>query len=532
MLKVEGLRLEIAGRVLIEDAQFTVADDEKVAIVGRNGAGKSSLVTVLLGTAGAHVHATGEIVRTGSFTHLPQVPVERGLGVEPNGLSHVLSARGLDRLDADVHHARDAMATSPTEANIERFSELEATFTAKGGYTAEGEVARLAAGLGLEELLLLEDLSSLSGGQRRRVDLMRVLYEGAGTMVLDEPTNHLDRTAKRWLFAELARTPGALVLISHDVVLLDQAIDKVLHVAYGSVTEYKGNYSAYLRQAREARERSEVLAKREDAEIKKLKEFADRLRHSTEKQARKAKIADRKVERLEATRTKVGPRERGSSFRLPVPPRSGDDVLIADRLSVAYGTHCVVRSTSLLVGRGDRVMVVGRNGAGKSSLLRCLAGVQVPTSGDVRYGANVALGYFAQEHEQLDPGRSALEHMEDSPLVTEVDRRKLLGAFGLQGETVLRAPEQLSGGERAKLALALLAAGRANLLVLDEPTNNLDPASVVAVARMLVGWPGTVLAVSHERAFAESLDPTHAVLLPEEHVDLWREEYLDLVELR
>lgn len=532
MLTVEDLHVEVAGRTLIDHASFTVADGEKVAIVGRNGAGKTSLLSVLLGAPAPHVHSRGSVTRTGTFTHLPQVPVERGCGVEPNGLSHVLSARGLDRLDADVHHAREAVAADPSPSNVERFADLEAAFTARGGYAAEGEVARLAAGLGLAEALLLEDLSTLSGGQRRRVDLMRVLYEEAGTLVLDEPTNHLDRTAKRWLFAELARLEGALLLISHDVALLDHSIDKVLHVADGAVAAYKGNYSAYLRQAREARERSELLATREDAEIRRLKEFADRLRHSTETQARKAKIADRKVARLEATRTQVGRRERAVRFRLPTPPRSGDDVLQASHLAVAYGSLRVLRATSLLVGRGDRVLVVGRNGAGKSSLLRCLAGVQLPTHGEVRYGVNVELGYFAQEHEQLDPERTAIEHLHDAPLPSDVERRKLLGAFGLTGETVLRGPDELSGGERAKLALAMLAAGRANLLVLDEPTNNLDPASVVAVAEMLVGWPGTVIAVSHERAFAESLAPTHAVLLPEEHVDLWREEYLDLVELR
>jgi ATPase subunit of ABC transporter with duplicated ATPase domains len=532
MLRVASLHVEVAGRVLVDDAAFTVADGEKVALVGRNGVGKTSLLSVLLGRPAPQLTSRGEVVRQGTFTHLPQVPVDRGLGVEPIGLSHVLSARGLDRLDAEVHAARAAMAEDPSDERITRFTELESQFTAKGGYVAEGEVARLAAGLGLREELLLEDLASLSGGQRRRVDLMRVLYEGAGTLVLDEPTNHLDRTAKRWLFSELASLPSALVLISHDLALLDQAIDKVLYLREGIVEEYKGNYSAFLRQSAESRARSELLAKREDAEIRRLKAFADARRHSTEKQARKAKIADRKVARLEATRTKVEKRERGSTFRLPSPPRSGDDVLAITGLRVAYGRHVVLTSTSLLVGRGDRVLVVGRNGAGKSSLLRCVAGVQAPNDGSLRYGANVALGYFAQEHEQLDPDRTALEHLEESPLVTEVERRKLLGAFGLTGETVQRTPDHLSGGERAKLALALLAAGRVNLLVLDEPTNNLDPASVVAVARMLTGWPGTVVAVSHERAFAEALDPTHAVLLPEEHVDLWREEYLDLVELR
>ena len=532
MLRVSSLSVEVAGRVLVEDASFTVADGEKVGIVGRNGAGKTSLLSVLLGRPASHVRHRGEVSRMGTFTYLPQVPVERGLGVEPIGLSHVLSARGLDRLDADVHAARAAMAEDPTTERIESFSELEAAFTARGGYGAEAEVARLAAGLGLREELLLEDLESLSGGQRRRVDLMRVLYEGADTMVLDEPTNHLDRSAKRWLFDELAKLPGTLLLISHDLALLDQAIDKVLHVADGHVTEYKGNYSAFLRQSAEARERAEVASKREGAEIKRLMQLADERRHSTEKRARQAKVFDRKAERIAQNRTRVGPKERTTTFRLPAPPRSGDDVLELAGLRVAYGRHVVLARTSMLVGRGDRILVVGRNGAGKSSLLRCLAGVQEPSEGKLRYGANVELGYFAQEHEQLDLDRTALEHFEDTPLKTEVERRKLLGAFGLSGETVEHTPDALSGGERAKLALALLAAGKVNLLVLDEPTNNLDPASVVAVARMLTGWPGTVVAVSHERAFAEALDPTHAVLLPEEHVDLWREEYLDLVEQR
>ena len=532
MLRANQLTVEVAGKALVRDATFMVADKEKVGIVGRNGAGKTSLLSVLLGQAGPHIVHRGEVVRTGTLTYLPQVPIAGGQGVEPIGLSHVLSARGLDRLDADVHAARAVMARDPTPEAIEAFSELESAFTDRGGYGAEAEVARLAAGLGLREELLLEDLESLSGGQRRRVDLMRVLYEGADTTVLDEPTNHLDRSAKRWLFEELAKLPGALLLISHDIALLDEAIDKVLHVADGSVTEYKGNYTAFQRQAAEARDRAVVMAKREDAEIRRLRQLADERRHSTEKRARQAKVFDRKAERIEQNRTKVSAKERGSTFVLPTPPRSGDDVLELKDLRVSYGRHVVLRHTSLLVGRGDRILVVGRNGAGKSSLLRCLAGVQEPTDGSLRFGVNVELGYFAQEHEQLDANRSALEHMADTPLKTEVERRKLLGAFGLTGDTVLNSPDELSGGERAKLGLALLAAGKVNLLVLDEPTNNLDPASVVAVARMLTGWPGTVIAVSHERAFAEALHPTHAVLLPEEHVDLWRDDYLDLVERR
>jgi len=182
--------------------------------------------------------------------------------------------------------------------------------------------------------------------------------------------------------------------------------------------------------------------------------------------------------------------------------------------------------------RGDRIVVVGRNGAGKSSLLRCLAGTQVPTGGEVVLGANVVLGYFAQEHEQIDPTRTSLDNLDQSVLTTDAERRALLGSFGLSGKAANQLPPTLSGGERAKLGLAMLAAGQANVLILDEPTNNLDPGSIEAVGRMLSRWPGTMVVVSHDRSFVEALEPTHYLQLPDERADYWREEYLDQVELR
>jgi ATPase subunit of ABC transporter with duplicated ATPase domains len=201
-------------------------------------------------------------------------------------------------------------------------------------------------------------------------------------------------------------------------------------------------------------------------------------------------------------------------------------------LGVRYDGPDVLRKVSFTIGRGDRLAVVGRNGVGKSSLLRCLAGVQEPTRGSVSLGVNVTLGYFAQEHEQLDRSLTALEHIDDSILPTDVERRGLLGAFGLAGELVHQLPPTLSGGERARLALAMLSAGHANLLVLDEPTNNLDPNSVEAVGAMLREWTGTLVVVSHDRLFVASLEPTYCLQLPDERFDLWREENLDEVELR
>ncbi len=532
MLIVRELGIEIGARRLVNPVSFSIGDGEKVGLVGRNGAGKSTLLSVLLGEHPEHLRITGTVTHQGTLSHLPQEPIPGGLGVEPIGLSHVLSARDLDRIDADMQHARHALAADPTEATIAAFTELEADFRERGGYEAESEVARLAAGLGLKEDLLLEDLDSLSGGQRRRVDLMRVLYENPDTMVLDEPTNHLDKAAKRWLFDELERFAGTVIVISHDLVLLDRAIDRVLSLRDAQVREYKGNYTKFLALEAAQREAEEKLAATQDAKIKQLSTLADSMRAQTEKRARLAKVLDRKVERLKEDRVVVTKAERKVTFHLPTPPRSGDVPLTVEHVKVSYGNLSVLRDSTFITRRGDRIVIVGRNGAGKSSLLRCLAGTQTPLAGTIRFGANVTVGYFAQEHEQLDFSRTVFENLENTTVPTDAARRSLLGAFGLKGSAAHQLPGTLSGGERAKLALAILAASHANLLLLDEPTNNLDPASVEALGIMMRRWKGTIVAVSHERGFVEQLEPTHAVLLPEEYFDLWRDDYMDLIERR
>jgi ATPase subunit of ABC transporter with duplicated ATPase domains len=511
---------------------FSVGNGDKVGLVGRNGAGKSTLLSVLLGAQPEHLRIGGSIQIQGTLGFLPQEPVPGGEGVDPIGLSHVLSARGLDKLDALMHSTRQLMSEDPSAENIEAFGEAENEYRERGGYESDAEIARLAAGLGLEEELLLEDLSNLSGGQRRRVDLMRVLYQQPETMVLDEPTNHLDKAAKRWLFDELERFRGTVLVISHDLPLLDKAIDRVLALRDGQLREYRGNYSKFLKLEEERIVAEERIAATQDAKIEQFSKLADSMRGQTEKRARLAKVLDRKVEKLQDERINVTKREKKVTFQLPVPPRSGDVPLTVENLSVSYGSQQVLRDTKLILRRGDRIVIVGRNGAGKSSLLRCIAGVQEAQAGTIRFGANVTVGYFAQEAEQINYDKTVLGNLDASTVESDLKRRSLLGAFGLKGDAADQNPRTLSGGERAKLQMAMLAASDANILLLDEPTNNLDPGSVEAVGDMLRSWKGTIIAVSHERQFVEALEPTHAILLPEEYFDLWDDEYLDLIEQR
>ncbi len=518
--------------MLVSDASFVVGAGEKVGLVGRNGTGKSSFISVVVGEPTPQLRHRGNVRLLGSYGFLPQAPVPGGLGLEDTGFSHILSGRGLDVLDDALGTARQAMAEDSSEENIELFTDLQDKFQSNGGYEAESVMARLADGLGLRQELLLEDIESLSGGQRRRVDLMRVLFLEPELMILDEPTNHLDRSAKRWLLDELERFPGALLVVSHDLKLLDQSISKVLHISNQRLTEWKGNYSKFEAQHeadQSQRERASALERRE---ITRLSTQADSMRGSTAKRAKIAKSLDKRVERIEGQRTHVDKREKASKFRLPTPLRSGATPLEINKLAVRYGYNEVLSNVTFHVTRGDHIVIIGRNGAGKSSLLRCLAGVQEPTNGVVEFGTNVQVGYFAQEHEQIDPALTSLGNVSDSVLTTERERRTLLGSFGLPSKATDQLPGTLSGGERAKLGLAMLSAGEANFLLLDEPTNNLDPSSISAVGSMLGHWPGTIIAVSHERSFVDALRPTYCLRLPEEIYTHWRDEYLDDVEMR
>jgi ATPase subunit of ABC transporter with duplicated ATPase domains len=514
--------------VTLEQTSFTVREGDKVGLVGRNGAGKTSLLKVL---AGENPPAAGKAIVRGRPGFLTQDP--RSLRVASGtGLAHVLSGRKLDEAAERVEKLRLAMEEHPSERAIARYSKAEDHFASLGGYAAEAHVRQLVAGLGLGSERIDLPLSVLSGGERRRVELARILFAGTDVLMLDEPTNHLDNDAKTWLMGFLRDYRGALLVVSHDLDLLDAAITRVLHLDNGQIVEYKGTYSQYLEARAADVERQRRLASRQQAEIKRLSSLADSMRHQTAKRARIAKSLDNRVARLQSSAI-AGPSRSGYKYRVrfPTPPRAGRLVLEVSGLTQAYGGPPVFSDVSFAVERGERVLVMGLNGAGKTSLLRILAGQSSPVAGSMKIGVSVVPGYYAQEHETIQAGVSVLDHLKALSAAPETELRGLLGMFGLRGEIAFQDAGTLSGGEKTKLALALLVAGRHNLLLLDEPTNNLDPPSREAVGQALAAWPGAMIIVSHDVGFVSELTPDRVLTMPEGVEDGWSDDLLDLVAL-
>jgi ATPase subunit of ABC transporter with duplicated ATPase domains len=535
MLSVRGLSVEVGGTLVVEGAALTVRAGDSVGLVGRNGAGKTTLLKVLGAMAEPKA---GVIQRPDAFGYLPQDPHLDQIPGHVTALTHVLGGRDLDALADRLEELRLKMEAEPGEdALVRKWSRAHDRFEHEGGYAAEAEAKRLLAGLGLRQDRAAMPITVLSGGERRRVELARILFAGSELLLLDEPTNHLDNDAREWLFGFLRSYRGGLVIVSHDLELLDESITRVLHLDrpgeadVGELTEYKGTYPQY----KAARERDELrlakIAARQQTEIARLQALVDRWGAKASKAAF-ARSLETRIDRIRREGVEAPAARRGLRLRLPEPPPSGRTSLTVHGLAKSYGGPPVFDDLSLEMGRGERLLVLGLNGAGKTSLLRILAGSAEADRGTVTWGHQVTVGYYAQEHEGIRAGASVLAHMaEASPGQGDQLRRRLLGMFGLSGDKVHQDASTLSGGEKTKLALSLLVAGRHNLLLLDEPTNNLDPPSREAVAAALASWGGTMVLVSHDVGFVRDLAPDRALLMPDGDVDHWSDDLLDLVEL-
>ena len=534
MLQVRDLAVEVGGAVIMDGISFTVRARDKVGLVGRNGAGKTSLLKVLGGAAEPH---RGVVHRSGGFGYLPQDPRLDGVDDATPAIRHILSGRGIDEAMTRLEKLRLQMEEDPSERNVLRFTRAEEHFRDGGGYSAESEARRIAHGLGLEPDRLDLPVGALSGGQRRRVEIARILYAGSDILLLDEPTNHLDSDAKEWLLGFMRAYRGGLLVISHDLDLLDEAITRVLHLdryddeSLGTMHEYKGTYSQYLVAREKDEARLAKMAQRQAKEIDRLQTIVDRFGAKATKAAMAHSI-EKRIARIEANAVEVSRGTRSVRVKFPPAPPSGRTTLEVEGLVVRYGDLEVFRDVTFDVGRGERMLIMGLNGAGKTSLLRVLAGERAPDEGAFRYGHQVVAGYYAQEHEGITPGRSILDHLrEQVPTMPDPELRAIVGAMGLVGDKVHQDAGTLSGGEKTKLALGILVAGRHNVLLLDEPTNNLDPGSREAVAEGLRTWEGSIILVSHDADFVRDLQPDRVLFMPDGTVDHWSDDHLDLVAL-
>jgi len=531
MISVTGLEVRAGAQLLLTDASLRVAKGDRIGLVGRNGAGKTTLTRIL---AGEGTPAGGQVSVTGTVGYLPQDP--RSGDPDEIARDRILSARGLHAVVRRMQETSMAMGTddeAERDRLIARYARAEAEFEALGGYAVESEAASIAASVGLPERVLSQPLGTLSGGQRRRVELARILFSGADVLLLDEPTNHLDADSVRWLRKFLATYEGGFIVISHDTDLLQDTVNRVWHLDANrqEIDVYTMGWTAYL-TARETDER------RRKRERRNAEQQADALRSQAEKmraKATKAKAAQsmlKRADKILAGSADIRRSDKVAALRFPDPKPCGKVPLMARGLSRSYGSLEVFTDVDLAIDRGSRVVILGLNGAGKTTLLRMLARVDIADTGDIELGHGAVVGYYAQEHETLDPAATVLETMRRAaPDLDDTRTRTVLGSFLFEGDAVGKPTGVLSGGEKTRLALACLVVSGANVLLLDEPTNNLDPASRAEVLNALAGYTGAVVLVTHDPGAVSALSPERVLLLPDGDEDLWNEGYADLVEL-
>ncbi len=515
MIRFDNISLQHGQQILFVDASAALHKGEKVGLVGPNGSGKSTLFRCVM---------KEETPDEG------QVSIDRGITIgyfrqdvgEMSGKTVIEEtmdgagpvsevARELKRLE---HALADPDQADDMEKNVERFGEVQARYDELGGYALEGRAREILAGLGFRESMVDGDVGALSGGWKMRVALARILLMQPDAMLLDEPTNHLDLESLIWLENFLKRYEGALLMTSHDREFLNRVCNRVLEIDGGELTSYSGNYEYYVGQRAQADQQQQATFERQQAMLKKelafIERFKARASHAAQVQSRVKKLE--KIDRVEPPR-----RHEKVHFEFKAPPRSGDDVAKLVGVYKAYGDLVIYKGLDFLLRRKERWAILGVNGAGKSTLLKMIAGESRPDSGEATVGASVKLGYFAQHAmDVLNAEKTVWQTLVDAfPRSSEGTLRTLAGCFGFPKDEVDKVVRVLSGGEKARLVMALMLFDPPNLLVLDEPTNHIDLATKEMLIEALRSYEGTMIFVSHDRHFLSELSNRVLELTPE-----------------
>jgi ATP-binding cassette subfamily F protein 3 len=497
VIQLDGITKGFGGQVLFRDVTWRIADRERIGLVGPNGAGKTTLCRIL---AGLEEPDTGQVSRPRGVT-VGYLPQEVAGSLTGSVLAEALS--GFDEvwaLEREMEDVARALETAPSEALTERYGELQHRFEALGGYRLESQARAILSGLGFRADEVARPLTEFSGGWRMRAALARLLLLAPSLLLLDEPTNHLDLASLAWLEDFLTGYDGTVVVVSHDRYFLNRMVTSIADLTPEGLVVYPGDYDDFLVEREARRALLEARARNQAKRIAEVERFIERFRYKATKARQvqsRIKMLD-KVERLELPGAR-----RQVHFAFPEPPRTGRRVATLTGVHKAYGDNVVYAGVDVAVERGERLALVGDNGAGKSTLLKVLAGVLPFERGERTLGAHVAVHYYAQHQlDALDPSRTVLEELEAvAPEATHTRLRTILGAFLFSGDSVDKKGAVLSGGEKARLALARMLVRPAALLCLDEPTNHLDLASREVLESALADFPGTIVFISHDRYF-------------------------------
>jgi len=533
MLHLTGAGKRFGAKTLFEDANWLITPEERTGLVGGNGTGKSTLLKVL---AGLEHLDYGELQRTKGMTlgYLPQDGLAmKGRTVFEECLSVFHATHELER---EMEALSGQLAELPSDGEeyavaARRFSQIDELLRAHDGYALDAQVGAVLGGLGFTKEDWPRHTDEFSGGWQMRIALAKLLLQKPSLLLLDEPTNHLDLETRNWLEDYLRNYPQAFILISHDRYFLDVTVNKTVEIWNKRLHFYSGGYEKYLQQKTERRAQLEAAYKNQRLKIDHLEAFINRFRA----QATKAKQVQSRIKELEKIeRIEIPEEESTIHFSFPQPPASGRTVIAVEGLDKSYGEKSVLRNINFTIERGDRIALVGANGAGKSTMIRLLAGLDEPTAGSVKLGHNVLADYFAQDqYKVLDGDAKMLDDITASaPKIPQVELRGLLGCFLFSGDDAFKRLGVLSGGERNRYALARLLVSPANFLLLDEPTNHLDLRAKDVLLEAIANFTGTVVFVSHDRYFIDGLatkvfevEGGHVHIYPGNYQEyLWRKQ--------